>query len=158
MALSLAAVVSALPTAVLNVRYCGDWSGLVLEHAGMNMKNPIVGIWGNALLLLSNNFVPTFFPVAGWWNRSALSILPHALTAPMVANFEQGFIFLGEMPTEDWAGLGFGLSVLLAVALLDIVSRPLRGQTKAGSAAGWFLAGCAGASWWRHGYRCWPIA
>ena len=116
-ALSLAAVVSALPTAVLNVRYCGDWSGLVLEHAGMNMKNPIVGIWGNALLLLSNNFVPTFFPVAGWWNRSALSILPHALTAPMVANFEQGFIFLGEMPTEDWVGLGFGLSVLLVVAL-----------------------------------------
>ena len=117
MAMLLAAAVSVLPTAALNVRYCGDWSGLVLEHAGMNMKNPVVGIWGNALLLLSNNFVPTFFPVAGWWNRSALSILPHALTAPMVANFEQGFIFLGEMPTEDWVGLGFGLSVLLAVAL-----------------------------------------
>ena len=117
MAMLLAAAVSALPTMVLNVRYCGDWSGLVLEHAGMNMKNPVVGIWGNALLLLSNNFVPTFFPVAGWWNRSALSILPDALTVPMVANFEQGFILLGEMPTEDWVGLGFGLSALLAVAL-----------------------------------------
>jgi hypothetical protein len=117
MVMLLAAVVSALPTVVLNVRYCGDWSGLVLEHAGMNMKDPIVGVWGNALLLLSNNFVPTFFPLAGWWNRSALSILPHALTVPMVANFEQGFILLGEMPTEDWVGLGFGLSVLLAAAL-----------------------------------------
>jgi hypothetical protein len=114
----LAATVSALPTMLLNIRYLGDWSGLVLEHAGMNMRNPFVGIWGNALLLLSNNFVPTFFPLAGWWNRSALSVLPHALTAPMVANFEEGFNALGEMPTEDWAGLGFGLSVLLAVSLL----------------------------------------
>ncbi|MEI6779497.1 MAG: hypothetical protein WCQ21_01135 [Verrucomicrobiota bacterium] len=114
----LAAVVSILPTAVLNVRYCGDWSGLALEHAGMEMKNPFVGVWGNALLLLSNNFVPTFFPLAGWWNRSALAIVPHALTDPMLANFEAGFLFLGEMPTEDWVGVGFGVSVLLAVSLL----------------------------------------
>jgi hypothetical protein len=114
----LAAVVSILPTAVLNVRYCGDWSGLALEHAGMEMKNPFVGVWGNALLLLSNNFVPTFFPLAGWWNRSALAIVPHVLTDPMLANFEAGFLFLGEMPTEDWVGMGFGVSVLLAVSLL----------------------------------------
>jgi len=125
----LAAVVSILPTAALNMRYCGDWSGLALEHAGMNMNNPFVGIWGNALLLLSNNFVPTFFPLAGWWNRSALSILPHALTGPMVANFEVGFLFLGEMPTEDWVGMGFGVSVLLAVTLL-VSFRPGPSATK----------------------------
>jgi hypothetical protein len=114
----LAVTASALPTAALNMRCCGDWSGLTLERVGMNMKNPFVGIWGNGLLLLLNNFVPTFFPLADWWSRSALSILPHALTAPMLANFEGGFIYLGEMPTEDWVGLGFGLSVLLAAALL----------------------------------------
>ena len=120
----LAGLVSFLPTAALNVRYCGDWSGLSLEHAGMDMKNPFVGIWGNALLLLSDNFVPTFFPLATWWNRSALTILPHAVTAPMVANFEKGFVALGEIPTEDWAGLGFGPSVLLVVALLASLLRP----------------------------------
>lgn len=114
----LAGVVSFLPTAALNVRYCGDWSGLRLEHAGMDMQNPFVGIWGNALLLLSDNFAPTFFPLAGWWNRSALSFLPQALAAPMVANFEKGFVLVGELPTEDWAGLGFGLSMLLTVGLL----------------------------------------
>jgi hypothetical protein len=103
---------------LLNIRHLGDWSGMVLEHAGMDMKNPLVGVWGNALLLLSANFVPTFSPLAGSWNRSALDALPHILTAPMVVNFEEGFNALGEMPTEDWAGLGFGLSVLLAVSLL----------------------------------------
>jgi hypothetical protein len=124
----LCATVSFLPTAALNVRYCGDWSGLVLEHAGMDMKNPFVGVWGNALLLLSDNFVPTFFPLAGWWNRSALALLPHAVAAPMVANFEAGFVALGELPTEDWAALGFGLSMLAAVSLLA--------SFRAGSSAG----------------------
>src|SRR5437016_5734674 len=36
----LAAIVSFLPTAALNAHYCGDWSGLNLERAGMDMKNP----------------------------------------------------------------------------------------------------------------------
>jgi hypothetical protein len=113
----LAAVVSFLPTAILNVHYLGDWSGLSIERAGINMKNPLIGVWGNALLLLLNNFVPPLFPIAGWWNQHALSVLPHFLMAPMVANFEQGFHTLGELPTEDWAGIGFGLSLLLLISV-----------------------------------------
>jgi hypothetical protein len=81
------------------------------------MKNPVVGVWGNALLLLLNNFVPPLFPLAGWWNQHALSVLPHFLAAPMVANFEPGFHMLGELPTEDWAGIGFGLSLLLLISV-----------------------------------------
>src|SRR5258708_20952103 len=99
----LAAAVSFLPTAFLNLAYCGDWSGLNLERAGMNMKNPLVGIWGNTLLLAMNNLVPPFFPLAGWWNQSALTILLDALVAPLVGNFENGFHPLGELATEDWA-------------------------------------------------------
>jgi hypothetical protein len=113
----LAALVSFLPTAILNVHYLGDWSGLSIERAGMNMKNPVVGVWGNALLLLLNNFVPPLFPPAGWWNQHALSLLPHFLTAPMMANFEPGFQILPELPTEDWAGIGFGLSLLLLISV-----------------------------------------
>ena len=115
---ALAALVSFVPTALLNVFYCDDWSGLTLERAGMEMKNPLVGLWGNGLLLLLNNLVPPFFPEAGWWNQAALSILPQALVGPLVANFEQGFHLLLEMPTEDWAGLGFGLSWLLVAAVV----------------------------------------
>ncbi|HVM48902.1 MAG TPA: hypothetical protein VMU04_12795 [Candidatus Acidoferrum sp.] len=86
----LAGAVSFLPSAALNVRYCGDWSGLSLEKQGMDMKNPLVGVWGNALLLLKN-FVPPFFPLAGKWNASALTVLPRAVVEPMKANFEPGF-------------------------------------------------------------------
>jgi hypothetical protein len=114
----VAALVSFLPTAVLNVIYCHDWSGLNLEHAGMDMKNPFVGMWGNALLFLLSNFAPPFFPLAGWWNQNALSVLPHGLVAPLVANFEQGFHILGELPTEDATGIGFGVSLLATASLL----------------------------------------
>ena len=47
----IAAAVSFLPTAILNVHFLGDWSGLSIERTGMDMKNPLVGIWGNAFLI-----------------------------------------------------------------------------------------------------------
>jgi hypothetical protein len=84
----------------------------------MNMKNPFVGIWGNAFLLLLDNFTPPFFPFAGWWNQNALLALPHWLSAPMVRNFEDGFLWLGELPTEDWSGIGFGVSLLLVISVI----------------------------------------
>lgn len=117
-ALLVAVIISFIPTAVLNIRHLGDWSGLNIEHTGMNMKNPIAGILGNGLLLLTNNFVPTFFPIAGWWNEHALSYFPGALVRLMNANFEGGYNTLGEMPTEDWAGIGFGISVLVVASVL----------------------------------------
>ncbi len=116
----LAAIVSFLPSAALNVHYVGDWSGLSIERAGMSMKNPFVGIWGNTLLLLLDNFTPPLFPFAGWWSNHdhALNMLPHFISGPMRANFEPGFFWLGELPTEDWAGIGLGLSLLLAVSVV----------------------------------------
>jgi hypothetical protein len=131
----LAMLVSFLPTAILNIIYCHDWSGLNLERAGMNMKNPIVGIWGNVVLFIVENLAPPFFPLAGWWNQNALSILPHAIVAPLVANFEDGFHRLGELPTEDATGIGFGISVLVAVALLGGLIHRIKARriTSAGS-------------------------
>jgi hypothetical protein len=114
----LAAAISFLPSAILNIHYLGDWSGLSIERTGMNMKNPFVGIWGNSFLLLLDNFTPPLFPFAGWWNDHALNGLPHFISGPMSANFEPGFFWLGELPTEDWAGIGLGLSLLLVVSVI----------------------------------------
>jgi hypothetical protein len=111
-----ALLVSFLPNAILNLRYCGDWSGLALELPRMQMKNPLVGIWGNAFLFLLGNLVPPFFPAAAWWNQNALTILPQWFIGPLIANFEASFHWLGELPTEDWIGLGFGLSWLVVLS------------------------------------------
>jgi hypothetical protein len=116
--LLVAAVISFLPTAVLNTIHCGDWSGSKLEPAGMTMKNPAVGIWGNAFQILLNNFVPPIFPQAGSWNQNAPHIFPHTFVATVEKNFDTGYFWLGELPTEDWAGIGFGISVLLTAAIM----------------------------------------
>ncbi len=116
--LFIALLVSFIPTALLNIHYIHDWSGLSIERSGMNMKNPIAGILGNALLLVTNNFVPTFFPMAHWWNLHALTLLPQGLVRLMNANFEEGYELLGEMPTEDSSGIGFGVSMLVVISVV----------------------------------------
>ena len=114
----LAALVSFLPMAILNVNYCGDWSGAKLEPAFMIMKNPWVGLWGNGFQALLVNFVPPIFPLAGWWNLHAPLFMPRSMTVPIGRYFDSGFFAIGELPTEDWAGLGFGLSLLLLVSVV----------------------------------------
>src|SRR5207302_1690275 len=56
--MALAVAVSFVPTALLNIIHCGDWSGSSLEAPAMQIKNPLVGIWGNGFLLLLDNFAP----------------------------------------------------------------------------------------------------
>jgi hypothetical protein len=119
----LAALASFLPTAILNVRYCGDWSGAKLEGACMVMKSPLAGLCGNGFQILMANLVPPVFPPAGWWNTHAPLLMPRFLVAMVDKYFDLGFFTIGELPTEDWAGVGFGISVLLMVSVVATFSR-----------------------------------
>lgn len=118
---ALALLISFVPTAVLNIRYCGSWSGLQLENAGLEMKNPFVGLWGNQVVLAMNNLCPPFFPFAKWWTEHGLDYLPAFIVAPMKRNFEWPFQEVLEIPTEDWSGIGLGLSILMLLALLAVL-------------------------------------
>ena len=148
--LMVAALVSFLPNAVLNKFYCGEWLGLNLEAHGVEMKNPIIGVLGNAFQLLSNNFVPTFFPLAGWWNHNVPLFMPQAMVKMAENYFDTGYFWLGEMPTEDWAGIGFGLSVLLSISLAAAFMN--RGKHRPGprqmNAVPAWICRCVLASFW----------
>jgi len=128
--LLLAALVSFLPMALLNAHYCGDWSGAKLEGPVMVMKDPWVGLYGNVFQLLMANFTPTLFPLAGWWNQNAPLFMPRFLVEAVEKHFDFGYFFVGELPTEDWAGLGFGISVLLTVSV--VASFWMRGSKSPG--------------------------
>lgn len=112
----LAAAVSFLPTAILNTVHCGDWSGAVLEPPVMTVKNPVIAVTGNVFQLLLDNLCPPFFPQAAWWNANATRILPAALVS-ISKHFDNGFFQLGELPTEDSAGIGPLLCLLLALSV-----------------------------------------
>src|SRR5215469_1258377 len=125
----VAAVISFLPTAILNVIHCGDWSGAVLEQQNMAANNPVMALAGNIFQLVLQNFCPPFFPWAAWWNEHAPQMAPHALVS-ISNHFIMGFFQLGEMPTEDSAGLGMGLSILLTAVLLAKVFSPRAPQAR----------------------------
>jgi len=91
------------------------------------------------LILLLHNFLFPFFPLAKWWNSHALTLLPHAIVSPMMANFEDGFHIVGELPTEDWSGLGFGVSVLAAASCLAGLFQRRRGAEALNEPSGFNL-------------------
>ncbi len=114
----LGVMVSFVPVAVLNSIYCGQWSGVNLEVSHMSMAHPWTGIWGNAFQLALDNLAPPVLPMAAWWNAHAPLFLPHILVRAAREDFEGDILHLGETPTEDWAGIGFGLSILLLVSVI----------------------------------------
>jgi len=114
-ALAMAMAASFLPLALMNKIYCNDWLGTSLEEGSrLQMQTPLIGILGNVFQLLLHNFVPPLFPLANWWNQHGVMILPHS----WIVNFQPGFSQVGEVPTEDWAGVGFGISLLLAASVV----------------------------------------
>ena len=123
----VALVVSVIPISLLNVRYCGDWSGQALEHAAFggvpNLRLPV-----NTVKVLLQNFVPPIFPWANTWNRWVDRIMPPPLDAQLREHFESGpaQFHVGEMEVEEGAGLGFGLCGLLVVTLAAVGVRKRR--------------------------------
>jgi hypothetical protein len=114
--LVLAGLASFLPMAAMNYIHSGDWLGRSVELVHKEINQPWIGFLGNTIQLLLGNLVPPVFPFAGWWNNHAMLILPSNLVKAFNANFEPGILNIGELPTEDWVGIGFGLALLLTAS------------------------------------------
>jgi hypothetical protein len=120
----LAAGGSGLPTIYFNLKMSGDWSGARLANNAMKHAT-IYRTDANAVSLALQNTVPPIFPMADKWNRTVKSHLPPALAAKLEALIEvPGCWFpLGQMQTEENAGLGFGLTILFGVSVLAVAVR-----------------------------------
>jgi len=111
----LAGIASFLPTAWMNNRHCGDWTGTSLESARF-VKSPWVGLVGNGIQILAQNFSPPVLPEAKQLDEFLVQRIPQKLLVPLRVNFESSFrLGLGEIPTEG-SGLGLGLSLCLLYA------------------------------------------
>lgn len=115
----VAAVCSFLPNAILNVRYCGEWSGASKEFGESVINAPAwVHLVGNGISLTVQNLTPPVFPLAGKWNALAPGLVPPKLAEHLAAGMDEGehLWTAYEIPTEDSAALGPFL-VLLVGAL-----------------------------------------
>lgn len=109
------ALASFLPTAFLNHRHCGDWTGAAAENASLGKVEPWVGIAGNLINAPLQNIAPPVFPMAGWWNEHVVNWFPESFMERMAANFElRGARFgVTDIQGEESAGLGLGIVGLL---------------------------------------------
>ncbi len=116
---ALAILASAIPTACLNVHYCGDWSGANQEALEHWHNDKVLRVANNSVLMAIQNFVPPIFPMASAWNRAVLQHMPAGLHERLLSENEGGAAnwTLPEFQWEVNAGLGAGLSVLLLAGL-----------------------------------------
>jgi hypothetical protein len=119
----LALACSFAPTALLNCKYCGDWTGAVAEHLPLKANRPWVRPLGNAGILLLYNLNPPLAPFAPYWNQH---IAPRIGSEKLRKAFNDSFmtdsvLFTLEELQTDSAGLGLGLCALLGLSALAAI-------------------------------------
>ena len=117
--IALAIPASFLPTALLNIHYCHDWSGIKTEEV-FQRNDPAVRLADNLVLVTQQNFSPPIFPWAAQWNQAVQHLMPaglserlhQAMVEPDAARFKMEFLQM-----EESAGLGFGVSLLVLLSV-----------------------------------------
>ena len=120
-----ATTASMLPTAATNWQACRDWTGLKMEQATIGGGAESLRLAANVMALFASNLVPPVFPFGHQWDALMARITPATLSHDLHANMEAGLAEnkLPELQTEEFAGLGGGLSALLLALLVWKLSR-----------------------------------
>jgi hypothetical protein len=116
----LFAFASFLPTAIINIRQCGDWTGAAAEYEKLGQVEPLVGIITNSINTFIQNLVPPVFPLAPIWNRTFPTFFSTAYIEANNRSFEPGGanFAVSDFQGEETAGIGIGVTLLLFTSLL----------------------------------------
>ena len=112
--LMVAAAVSFLPTALLNIHYTGDYAGDPKNREKMKVSNPVSGVLGNSIQLAVANLAPPISPRALDWEP----LLPSHLKATLLRDFPRLSLRSGELQVEEEAGLGLGIVLFVSVFII----------------------------------------
>lgn len=110
----VAALVSFLPLAALNLRHTGDWAGS--PESRFKLKYPMAGLVGNGLMIASSGLAPAIFPPADRLNHWFDQRVEHAPLNQIKSRFPELKLTLSPMASEETAGLGLGVSAALLMA------------------------------------------
>lgn len=115
---ALALVVSFVPTALMNQKYAGGWTGDPQNRSKLELKSPVAGLIGNSVLVAQQLLMPPFLPNPGKIDSWMKQNLPEPLKRCVREDFPRFFKkTLNELPQEEAASLGIAVSCLLAMAL-----------------------------------------
>ncbi|MEI8234545.1 MAG: hypothetical protein WCH57_07630 [Verrucomicrobiota bacterium] len=117
-------VVSFVPLAWENWRNTGDWAGDPTNKGLMKISNPVYGVLGNGLQILSQNVEPPVMPCPQIWNGMAERFLQSPRGRVLVGNFPRISLKWVEFQNEEASGLGVGLcGLLVATGMASLLRR-----------------------------------
>jgi hypothetical protein len=115
----VACVISAVPTAVLNQIHTGNWTGDPHNQFQMEVKNPVAALLGNGLLVAEATVMPPVLPAAAKVNDWIVRKLPASCSALLKRDYPRFYLGkLNELPSEEGAGLGLGVALLLLAGVV----------------------------------------
>jgi hypothetical protein len=114
LAMILAAAVSFLPMALLNIHYTGNFAGDPDNSAKLKISNPASGVLGNSLQAMKDNLSPPIFPHAINWGP----LLPSQFRENLRRNFPRLDLNSEELQIEENAGLGLGIVLFCALFIV----------------------------------------
>lgn len=115
----LAIGASLLPTAYLNWRQCGDWTGLKVEQPTVGGKGKLERFAANAVNAILLNIEPPVFPFSRQWDKFVSRVVPERASEALHNRMEPGLaeFKLPELQVEEAAGLGCGVTLMLIILL-----------------------------------------
>ena len=109
---------SAAPTVVLNQVNTDCWHGDPQNISQIQVKSPTGALLGNSLLLFQQSFMPPMLPgahaVDNWFNDRMPDSWRHTLEEKFP---RYDLTHLNELPQEEDAGLGLGITLLLLLTI-----------------------------------------
>lgn len=120
---AVAISVSFIPSAVINHRACGDWTGASVElpHTKEERSTGLV-LAANSVALVSGNLMPTVFPWSSAWANYWDTKLSPSFREEVARIYGATcrLADVSQMPMEELSGLGFGLSWLAILSGLSV--------------------------------------
>ena len=111
---------SIVPTMFFNAKnYHGDWTGMKPETIGLQ-KMPALLAPHNVVLCAVQNFTPPIFPFGKSWDRLVQKVMPTWWHQQLMHMMEPtgANLSMPEMQTEENAGVGFGVCLLLLTSIV----------------------------------------
>jgi hypothetical protein len=122
---ALALLASAAPVMMLNQLYTGNWGGDPQNFSQIRVTNPVAAWFGNGLQLAEQTFMPPVLPAAHQLQQQLNEKMPAACRELLKKDFPRYYLgVFQELPSEEGAGIGLGISLTLVITLFAAGSCP----------------------------------
>jgi hypothetical protein len=128
----------------LNFHYTGSWKGQLEEQDSLEAGSLAAGLIGNGLAISSGALQPPILPQPEFPDKIINAVVPQKVDELLARDFPRLQLKFFELPNEENAGIGLGMTIIAASTVLAGVIRGLHHRVM--SSMGWLVVLLAGVS------------